>query len=134
VHEGEVQRLGSPDLFRVDVRLIAATNVHLLQHVKGKLFREDLYYRLHVFPVDLPALRERAEDILPLAERFLWLLSRDAGSTPKKITKAASAILEQYSWPGNVRELKQLMERVFVLSEDEALITPDLLSLPLETT
>lgn len=84
-------------------------------------------------PVDLPALRERAEDILPLAERFLWLLSREAGSTPKKITKAASAILEQYSWPGNVRELKHLIERAFVLSEDDLRITPDLLSLPLET-
>src|SRR6202041_276217 len=85
VQEGEVQRLGSPDLFRVDVRLIAATNANLLQRVKDKQFREDLYYRLHVFPVELPALRDRAEDILPLAERFLWLLCREAGSAPKEI-------------------------------------------------
>jgi len=133
VQEGEVQRLGSPDLVRVDVRLIAATNTNLLQRVKDKHFREDLYYRLHVFPVDLPALRERAEDILPLAERFLWLLGRDAESAPKEITKAASAILERHSWPGNVRELKHLMERAFVLSEDDARITSEVLSLPLET-
>lgn len=133
VQEGEVQRLGSPDLVRVDVRLIAATNTNLLQRVKDRQFREDLYYRLHVFPVDLPALRERAEDILPLAERFLLLLCRDAEAKPKEISNAASAILEQYSWPGNVRELKHLMERAFVLSEDDLRITPDLLSLSLET-
>lgn len=133
VQEGEVQRLGSPDLFRVDVRLIAATNANLLQRVKDKQFREDLYYRLHVFPVELPALRDRAEDILPLAERFLWLLCREAGSAPKEISKGASTILEQYSWPGNVRELKHLMERAFVLSEDDTRITPEVLSLPLET-
>jgi transcriptional regulator with PAS, ATPase and Fis domain len=133
VQEGEVQRLGSPDLIRVDVRLIAATNTNLLQRVKDRQFREDLYYRLHVFPVDLPALRDRPEDVLPLAERFLWQLCRDAEAAPKEISKAASAILEQYSWPGNVRELKHLIERAFVLSEDDLRITPDLLSLPLET-
>jgi DNA-binding NtrC family response regulator len=133
VQEGEVQRLGSPDLLQVDARLIAATNTNLMRRVKDKQFREDLYYRLNVFPIGLPALRDRAEDILPLAERFLWLLGRDAEAAPKEITKAARAILEQYSWPGNVRELKHLMERAFVLSEDDPRITPDLLSLPLET-
>jgi DNA-binding NtrC family response regulator len=133
VQQGEVQRLGSPDLFRVDVRLIAATNTKLLQRVKENQFREDLYYRLHVFPIDVPSLRERVEDILPLAERFLGLLCQDTQSAPKEITKAANAILEHYSWPGNVRELKHLMERAFVLSEDDPRITPELLSLPMQT-
>jgi DNA-binding NtrC family response regulator len=117
----------------VDVRLIAATNTKLLQRVKENQFREDLYYRLHVFPIDVPSLRERVEDILPLAERFLGLLCQDTQSAPKEITKAANAILEHYSWPGNVRELKHLMERAFVLSEDDPRITPELLSLPMQT-
>ena len=130
VQEGEVQRLGSSDLFRVDVRLVAATNANLMERVQEKQFREDLYYRLNVFPVELPTLRERAQDILPLAEHFLAMLCKHAAVPPKRLSRGAGRLLEQYSWPGNVRELIHLIERAFVLSENSAEITSELLSLP----
>jgi DNA-binding NtrC family response regulator len=117
VQEGEVQRLGSADLFRVDTRLIAATNVDLLQRVRDKQFREDLYYRLAVFPVELPALRQRQEDILPLAQSFLTSLARQAGCREKYFTPAAMNLMRRHSWPGNVRELQHWVERAFVLAE-----------------
>lgn len=132
VQEGEVQRLGSTDLFRVDVRMIAATNANLLQRVKEKQFREDLYYRLNVFPLELPLLKHRADDILALAEDFLAALSRQANVPVKRISPEAAHLLRQHSWPGNVRELQHLVERAFVLAEDRVEITADLLSLPLE--
>src|SRR3984893_18467462 len=92
VQEGEVQRLGSADLFRVNARLIAATNADLLQRVRERLFREDLYYRLAVFPIDLPPLRNRSEDILPLAQHFLLALCEQAG-TVRKVFSFESANL-----------------------------------------
>jgi DNA-binding NtrC family response regulator len=117
VQEGEVQRLGSADLFRVDTRLVAATNVDLLQRVREKQFREDLYYRLAVFPVELPPLRQRQEDILPLAQSFLTSLGRHAGCREKYFTPAAMNFMRRHSWPGNVRELQHWVERAFVLAE-----------------
>jgi DNA-binding NtrC family response regulator len=117
VQEGEVQRLGSADLFRVDARVIAATNADLMQRVREKQFREDLYYRLAVFPVNLPPLRNRSEDILPLAEHFLRQLCRIAEMPPKTFTEEAATALRRHEWPGNVRELQHWVERAYVLSE-----------------
>lgn len=125
VQEGEVQRLGSSDVFRVDVRLIAATNANLLQRVKERTFREDLYYRLAVFPLELPPLRQRGEDILPLAQNYLDTLCREAGMAAKRLSSGAMQFLRQHPWPGNVRELHHLVERAFVLSEDDTVILPE---------
>jgi DNA-binding NtrC family response regulator len=117
VQAGEVQRLGSADLFRVDARLVAATNADLLQRVRERLFREDLYYRLAVFPIDLPPLRNRSEDILPLAQHFLLALCEQAGTVRKVFSFESANLLRHYSWPGNVRELQHSIERAFVLAE-----------------
>jgi DNA-binding NtrC family response regulator len=125
VQEGEVQRLGSADLFRVDARLIAATNVDLLQRVREKQFREDLYYRLAVFPLDLPLLRNRGEDILPLANHFLELLCRQSDAPVKTIGIEAAIFLRKHAWPGNVRELQHWIERAFVLAEANEQIEPE---------
>jgi transcriptional regulator with GAF, ATPase, and Fis domain len=132
VQEGEVQRLGSADLFRVDTRLIAATNVDLLQRVREKQFREDLYYRLAVFPLDLPPLRLRQEDILPLAQSFLTSLCRQAACREKLFSTGAINLLRRYSWPGNVRELQHWVERAFVLAESNDEIDVEDLEIPLD--
>ena len=119
LQDGEVQRLGSSDVFRVDVRVICATNARLLENVKQKLFRQDLYYRVAVFPIELPPLRERSEDIGPLAERFLADFCREAGGPPKKLSASTIALLRQSQWPGNVRELQHAVERAFILAGQE---------------
>jgi DNA-binding NtrC family response regulator len=119
LQEGEVQRLGSSDVFRVDVRVICATNVNLTQSVKQRTFRQDLYYRIAVFPIELPPLRERTEDIGPLAELFLSELCRDAGVEPKRLSASSIALLRQTHWAGNVRELQHAVERAFILSGHE---------------
>ena len=117
LQQSEVQRLGSTDVFRVDVRVIAATNANLGQRVEEGRFREDLYYRLAVFPIQLAPLQARGEDILQLAEHFLQTFCTEAGVPVKRISPAAANLLESYAWPGNVRELKHMVERAFILSE-----------------
>ena len=119
LQDGEVQRLGSSDVFRVDVRVVCATNVKLLDHVKQKLFRQDLYYRVAVFPIELPPLRERTEDIAPLAETFLQNLSIEAAVPSKRLSASCVALLRQLPWPGNVRELQYAVERAFILAGSE---------------
>ncbi len=119
LQDGEVQRLGSSDVFRVDVRVVCATNVNLLNHVKQKLFRQDLYYRVAVFPVELPPLRERTDDIGPLAEKFLADLCQGAGVSAKRLSASSIAFLRQSQWPGNVRELQHSVERAFILAGHE---------------
>jgi len=119
LQDGEVQRLGSSEVFRVDVRVICATNVRLLDNVKQKLFRQDLYYRIAVFPIELPPLRERREDTAALAEHFLAELCKSAGLPPKRISASALAVLRQSPWSGNVRELQHAVERAFILAGDE---------------
>jgi DNA-binding NtrC family response regulator len=119
LQDGEVQRLGSSDVFRVDVRVISATNIDLMRSVQQKLFRQDLLYRLAVFPIELPPLRQRTEDILPLAAHFLESFCEQAGTPGKEISGPAAASLRQYSWPGNVRELQHAIERAFILAGDE---------------
>jgi DNA-binding NtrC family response regulator len=124
LQDGEVQRLGSSDVFRVDVRVISATNVDLQRAVQQKTFRQDLYYRLAVFPIELPPLRLRKEDILTLALHFLEKFCEEGGYSPKEISSAASLVLRQYSWPGNVRELQHAIERAFILSGEERQLRP----------
>jgi transcriptional regulator with GAF, ATPase, and Fis domain len=118
LQEGEVQRLGGPDVVRVDVRVIAATNAELSKRVAEKAFREDLYYRLSVFPIDLVPLRERPEDILPLGRHFLEAFCAESGLPAKTISSSAGSLLVRHTWPGNVRELRHVMERAFILSEN----------------
>jgi DNA-binding NtrC family response regulator len=121
LEQGEVQRLGSTDNFRVDVRVIAATNAHLPELLKQKLFREDLYYRLAVFPINLPRLRDRITDIPALAESFLTKFS----SRGVRLSEAALDILMQHSWPGNVRELRNVMERASIIAGTESIVAAE---------
>ena len=131
LQEGEVQRLGSPDVFRVDVRVIAATNLDLARGMNEGRFNDALYYRLCVFPIELPPLRKRREDILPLATHFLDSLCLEAAVPRKSIALEVARILQAYLWPGNVRELKHVIERAFILSEDMPVIDPEYVSLPI---
>ena len=116
LQNGEVQRLGSSDVYRVDVRVICATNLSLLEQIAAKQFRQDLYYRLAVFPIHLPPLRERQGDIGELAEHFLRAFCAEAGFPQKTLTSAALGALERRQWQGNVRELEHVLERAFILS------------------
>jgi transcriptional regulator with GAF, ATPase, and Fis domain len=129
---GEVQRLGSSDVFRVDVRVVAATNADLGDRVERGEFRADLYYRLSVFPIELPPLRERDEDIVPLAMQHLENLCRESSTPSKTLTQAAKALLRRHSWPGNVRELQHAVERAFILAEEEREIRAGLFHLAAE--
>jgi transcriptional regulator with GAF, ATPase, and Fis domain len=119
LQDGEVQRLGSSDVFRVDVRVISATNVNLLRCIRENKFRQDLYYRLAVFPLELPSLRQRKEQIVALAQHFLNAFCEQAGVAPKQFSTSAAAALRHYCWPGNVRELQHAVERAFILAEEE---------------
>jgi DNA-binding NtrC family response regulator len=114
---------------RTDARLIAATNRDLLAQVRDGEFREDLYYRLNVFAIRLPALRDRPGDILPLSEAFLGEIGRSIGRPPAGISRDARQRLIEYRWPGNVRELRNVLERAAILC-DGGLITGEHLSLP----
>ncbi|MDE3181409.1 MAG: sigma-54-dependent Fis family transcriptional regulator [Acidobacteriota bacterium] len=124
LQEGEVQRLGGQDVVRVDVRVIAATNAELSKRVEEKAFREDLYYRVAVFPIDLIPLRSRPEDIPPLSDHFLRAFCQEAGLRPKDVSDDAYKLMERHTWPGNVRELRHVIERAFILSEAGPHILP----------
>ncbi len=119
----EVQRLGSSEVMRIDARVVAATNADLGLRVSQGKFRNDLYYRLSTFPVELPPLTERVADILPLAEYFLRRLMPAGSSTPG-LSQQAARILEAHSWEGNVRELQQVMERAAILGDGVETILP----------
>ncbi len=110
LEQGEVQRLGGNDNLKVDVRVIAATNVHLKQQMEKQLFRDDLYYRLAIFPIQLPPLRERMEDLEALAATFLTRFGAGLG-----LSYEAMQVLAKHDWPGNVRELRNVMERASIL-------------------
>jgi transcriptional regulator with GAF, ATPase, and Fis domain len=122
LEEREFQRLGGTRAIRADVRVIAATNRDLAAAIARGQFREDLYYRLNVFQIPIPPLRERSEDILPLAESFLDDLRKKTGRPAAGISKDARAWLLEYTWPGNVRELRNAIERAILLC-DGGLIT-----------
>jgi len=118
LQNGEVVRVGSEHVLHVDVRVLAATNKELSRAVQTGSFREDLYFRLDVFPIRVPALRERAGDIRLIAEAFVRAFCAENGLRPKKIDPAVFLTLEQRKWPGNVRELKNVVERAAILSSD----------------
>ncbi|QEL17482.1 sigma-54-dependent Fis family transcriptional regulator [Limnoglobus roseus] len=117
LQEGELERVGEERTRKVNVRLVAATNRDLRAEAEAGRFRLDLYYRLSVFPVELPPLRKRTEDIPLLADHFLTLAARRAGRPKPKLTLAAVRQLQGYSWPGNVRELQHTIERAIITSE-----------------
>ena len=119
-----VERLGSMRSVNCDVRIVAATNQDLQQRVKDGKFREDLYFRLAVFPIRIPPLRERQQDILPLAEHFLVRYGRTMGRQGLKLSVQSNAALQNYPWPGNVRELENAMQRALLLSDGD-LIEPN---------
>ena len=119
LEQGEVQRIGGNDNLKVDVRVVAATNADLQSLVKQHLFREDLYYRLAVFPIHLPPLRERMEDVEKLAWAFLEKLC--PGAT---LNRGALEVLLQHNWPGNVRELRNVLERASIIAGGELEILP----------
>jgi DNA-binding NtrC family response regulator len=121
LEQREFSRLGGTETLRADVRLITATNQDLAELVRNKEFREDLYYRINVFPITIPALRERAQDILPLARHFLRELMERTGKVVTNIQPEARRILLNYSWPGNVRELKNVLERAVILTQDSSI-------------
>jgi formate hydrogenlyase transcriptional activator len=118
IQERELERLGGKQTIRIDVRLIAATNRNLEEEVKAGRFRADLYFRLHVFPINLPPLRERPEDIEPLTHFFVQKYSKNTGRRIKKIAPRVMQQLRSYTWPGNVRELEHLIERSVLLTTD----------------
>jgi formate hydrogenlyase transcriptional activator len=124
IQEGEVQRVGSNAVRHVDVRIVAATNKDLLAEVRAGRFREDLYYRLHVVPIRLPALRERREDIPLLVEHFV---AREGPRLGRRITAVAAEAMSEltsYAWPGNIRELRNVIERALVMASDDVLRLP----------
>ncbi len=121
LEDGQVVRVGSEVPRKVDVRVVGATNVALEQAVVKKEFRADLYHRLAVLRIHLPPLRDRAEDIPLLAERFLVQFSHQYGKLARRLTLEAVRLLQSYLWPGNVRELRNVIERVVVESETEAI-------------
>ena len=126
LQERQFERLGSNLTRNVDVRVIAATNVDLRAALEEGRFREDLYYRLNVVPINIPPLRQRREDIPFLALHFVTKLSKDLGSRAKDISPAAVDRLLEYSWPGNVRELENTIERSLVLASGETLQAGDM--------
>jgi PAS domain S-box-containing protein len=121
LQESEFERVGDDVTRSVDVRVIAATNRNLEQLIVDGEFREDLFYRLSVFPIDVPALRERGEDIVQLAQHFLEQTCQDFGREALTLTRTQTANLRAYSWPGNVRELKNVIERAVILSTGKVL-------------
>ncbi len=121
LQESEFERVGDDVTRGVDVRVIAATNKNLEKLIVDGKFREDLFYRLSVFPVDVPALRERGEDIVQLAQHFLEQTCKDFGRDVLTLTRAQTANLRSYNWPGNIRELKNVIERAVILSTGKVL-------------
>jgi formate hydrogenlyase transcriptional activator len=121
LQEQEFERLGSGRTHRVDVRLVAATHRNLLEMVKRSEFRSDLYYRLNVFPIPVPPLRERRDDIAALAEHFVEIYARRMGKRIEHITPETMSALTSYQWPGNIRELQNFIERSVILTSGSVL-------------
>src|SRR5579862_7153538 len=126
IQEREFMRLGGTDTIKVDVRIVAASNVDLLNLVREGRFREDLFHRLNVISIQLPPLRDRREDVLPLAEHFLKRFCEENGKPLMRLSNQTMKLLMDYEWSGNVRELENVMERAVVLAT-QTVIEPDLL-------
>ncbi len=121
LQESEFERVGDDVTRSVDVRVIAATNRNLEKLIVDGEFREDLFYRLSVFPVEVPPLRKRGDDIVQLAQHFLEQTCQDFGREQMTLTRSQAANLKEYDWPGNVRELKNVIERAVILSPGKVL-------------
>ena len=130
LQEREFQRLGGTRVLKANIRVIAATNRDLRKAVERGDFREDLFYRLGVFDIQIPPLRDRLTDILPLSETFLQEIGRSFGRPPAGLTREARQALLQHEWPGNVRELRNVLERASILCEDGLIDTNHLTSEP----
>jgi len=126
LQEKKFERVGGNKLIDLDVRVLAATNKDLEEEMKEGRFRQDLYYRLHVIPLVVPPLRERKEDINPLAECFLRDFAIKEGMEPKRLTDDALAQLTKHDWPGNVRELKNIIERLIILTPSDEITAQDI--------
>jgi transcriptional regulator with GAF, ATPase, and Fis domain len=121
IQDGEFERLGSPRTIKVDVRIIAATNRNLADEVKNGTFREDLYYRLNVFPITMPPLRQRTDDVPLLVNHFVAKFNKKIGKRIETISKDTLNSLQGYSWPGNVRELESVIERAVIITQGTSL-------------
>ncbi len=125
IQEGEVDPVGGRKTVKVDIRLVSATNRDLIEAVRQGRFREDLYYRLNVFPISIPPLRNRREDIPALARRFLARISAEEGRSIRGISAEVMALLQRFDWPGNVRQLENAMFRAVILCEGDELTLAD---------
>jgi PAS domain S-box-containing protein len=121
LQENEFERVGDEKTIRVDVRVVAATNRDLRAAIEAGKFRQDLYYRLSVFPIEVPPLRQRMEDIAPLSQHFLALICSDLGREALRLTQQHVDYLMRHDWPGNIRELKNVLERAVILSSGQQL-------------
>jgi transcriptional regulator with GAF, ATPase, and Fis domain len=125
LQEQELERVGGSETIRIDTRVVAATNRDLLAMSENGKFREDLYYRLNVFPIQIPPLRERTEDIPTLVRCFLNKLASRLGKKIENVAPSVLAALEAYHWPGNVRELENVIERAMIVSTGDSLLLPE---------
>ena len=129
LEDGQFERLGSPKTITVDVRIVAATNLDLVQAVREGRFRQDLYYRLNVFPITLPSLRARPEDIPALVWSFVREFGERMGRQIESIPRQSMEALQQYAWPGNVRELQNVIERAMIITKGSTLrLVPPLIT------
>ena len=126
LEDRRIRRLGGTRNIDIDARVVAATNRDLKRAIESREFREDLYYRLNVFPIHLPPLRERREDIPPLLDHFIRRFSREFRKNIREVSRDALDLLRRYHWPGNVRELRNLVERICIMQQDEV-IRPEVL-------
>jgi len=127
IQQMEFERVGGNRTLTVDIRFIATSNRTIQEAIQKKLFREDLYFRLNVIPIHIPPLRERREDILPLALHFLQSAAKESRKEPKRLTPEAREKLIEYSWPGNIRQLANILERAVVMIPGEIITVEDLL-------
>jgi DNA-binding NtrC family response regulator len=132
IQEREFERLGSNKVIKADIRFVAASNKDIKKMISTGNFREDLFYRLNVFPIKLPPLRKRKRDIPLLLSHFIELYAKNTGEHPKQISKKAIVVLQEYDWPGNVRELQNLVERLLTITKDSVIRSMDIYSLNIE--
>jgi transcriptional regulator with GAF, ATPase, and Fis domain len=121
IQDGEFERLGSPRTIKTDVRIIAASNRNLEEEARDGRFREDLFYRLNVFPITIPPLRQRKDDIPLLIMHFVAKFNKKMGKKIESVSQKTMALLQEYHWPGNVRELESVVERAVIISQGSAL-------------
>jgi formate hydrogenlyase transcriptional activator len=132
IQDGEFERLGSSHTIKVDVRIVAATNRDLEEEVRQGRFREDLWYRLNIFPITMPPLRDRPEDIPLLVEFYVRKIAKRLGKTIEIIPAGVMDVLQQYHWPGNIRELENVLERAVINSFGPKLRLIDQLTKPIK--